>query len=74
MYDGGEKETTMANLRIFTLRLPAELAAELDAIAKEEDRTLASLVVHILRQYLKARSDQPGRARASKASAGVPDS
>lgn len=45
----------MATLRIFTLRLPGDLAEALDAVAKEEDRTLASLIVHILRQYIKAR-------------------
>ena len=36
-----------------SLRWPADLKAELDRRAREDDRTFTSFVVHALRQYLK---------------------
>lgn len=44
----------------FLLRLPSDLRAQLEEIAKGEHRTLTNLIVHALREWLA------GRGRSSK--------
>ena len=39
--------------KVFSLRLPAELREKLEKVAKEEDRSIANVIIKILKEYFK---------------------
>ena len=39
-----------SNSNNFTIRLPAELRAQLEEIAKQDDRTLSNLIIKLLKE------------------------
>lgn len=46
-----------------TLRLPADLHDMLKRLAHQDDRSLHSLIVHVLRQYAEQRFSEPRPGR-----------
>lgn len=41
----------------FTFRLPDELRKELEKLSNEEGRSLSNLIIKVLRDYIKSKSD-----------------
>ena len=39
--------------KVFSLRLPTEIREKLEKVAKEEDRSIANVIIRILKEYLK---------------------
>ena len=39
--------------KMFSLRLPVELREKLEKVAKEEDRSIANVIIRILKEYFK---------------------
>ena len=39
--------------KMFSLRLPTELREKLEKVAKEEDRSIANVIIKILKEYFK---------------------
>ena len=39
--------------KMFSLRLPTELREKLEKEAKEEDRSIANVIIRILKEYFK---------------------
>jgi hypothetical protein len=51
----------MSAKKTFSLRLPEDLRIESERLAKEESRTLTSLITHLLTREVAVRRSEPAR-------------
>jgi hypothetical protein len=51
----------MSAKKTFSLRLPEDLRIESERLAKEESRTLTSLITHLLTREVAVRRSEPER-------------